>query len=125
MPAMDRILITDLRARCIIGLFDEERREKQDVLVNLSLSADLSRAARSDRVEDTVDYRALKKRILAMTEASEFRLIEALAGAIADLCLEEPPVAAVQVRVDKPSALRFARSVGVEISRDRRDRRDR
>jgi D-erythro-7,8-dihydroneopterin triphosphate epimerase len=116
---MDRILISDLSARCIIGINEEERREKQDVLINLTILADLRQAGKSDKFEDSVDYRALKKRILVMVEGSEYHLIEALAEEIAAICLEERTVMQVQVRVDKPSALRFARSVGVEITRKR------
>lgn len=114
---MDRIFIRELRARCVIGLSPEERREKQDVIVSLVLGADLRVAGRSDRFEDTVDYRAIKKRVLALVEGSQFRLLEALAEAIAQACLETPGVAEVQVTVDKPGALRFARSVAVEILR--------
>jgi FolB domain-containing protein len=116
---MDCILIRDLSARCIIGINEEERREKQDVLINLTIFADLHQAAKSDRFEDSVDYRALKKRILSMVEGSKYYLIEALAEAIAAICLEDQAVLQVQVRVDKPSALRFARSVGVDITRKR------
>lgn len=114
---MDRILINDLTARCIIGINDDERREKQDVVINLAIYADLSKAGKSDLFEDTVDYRALKKNILEMTEGSGFFLVEALAEKIAGICLEHPAVKKVKVRVDKPSALRFARTVGVEIRR--------
>ena len=118
---MDRILITDLGLRCVIGVNEEERREKQDVVINLAISADLRSAARSDRFEDTVDYRALKKQIVSLVEESQFHLVEALAEAIAGICLENRAVQQVQVRVEKPTALRFARSVGVEITRERRD----
>jgi FolB domain-containing protein len=114
---MDRILISDLLVRCIIGVRDEERREKQDVVINLSLFADLAKPGKSDRIEDAVDYSAVKKRILRMVENSQFFLVEALAEAIAEICLEQPAISRVQVRVEKPSALRFARSVGVEITR--------
>lgn len=117
--AMDRILIRDLLVRCILGVKDDERREKQDVLINLTLSANLGRAGKSDRFEDTVDYRAIKKRVAAMTESSNYFLLEALAEATARLCLEFPGIAEVTVRVEKPGALRFARSVGVEITRTR------
>ncbi len=118
---MDRILITDLLARCIIGVRDEERRDRQDVLINLSLSVDLRRAGASDRIEDSVDYRALNKQILHMAESSQFRLVEALAQAVADICLGHPSVQEATVRIEKPGALRFARSVGVEIVRQRAD----
>ncbi len=119
---MDRILVSDLSVRCILGVYDEERREKQDVLINLVIFADLRKAGKSDRFEDTVDYRALKKKILKMAEASEYHVVEALAEAVAQLCLENPAVLKVQTKVEKPSALRFARSVGVEITRTREDR---
>ncbi len=117
---MDRILIRDLLVRCIIGVNDDERREKQDVVINLAISADLSKAGKSDRFEDAMDYRDLKKRVMAMVENSRFYLLEALAEAVAALCLEHPAVSEVHVRVEKPSALRFAKSVGVEITRGRR-----
>src|SRR5512142_2049031 len=105
---MDRILISDLLVRCIVGINEDERREKQDVLINLAISADLSKAGKSDRFEDTVDYRAIKKEILRMVESSSYHLVEALAEAIAELCLGYPGVLDVQVRVEKPTALRFA-----------------
>jgi FolB domain-containing protein len=117
---MDRILISDLLVRCIIGVNEDERREKQDVVINLSISTDLAKAGKSDRFEDAVDYRGLKKRIMALAESSRFFLVEALAEAVASLCLEHPAVAQVQVKVEKPLALRFARSVGVEITRSRK-----
>lgn len=116
---MDRILINDILARCIIGVRDEERRDRQDVLINLSLSVDLRRAGMSDRIEDSVDYRALNKQILGMAESSQFHLVEALAQAVADICLGHQAVQEATVRVEKPGALRFARSVGVEIVRRR------
>lgn len=116
---MDRTIIGDLRARCIIGVYDEERREKQDVVINLVLFSDLAAAGRSDDIADAVDYRAVKKKVLALVEGSSYRLVEALAEAIADSCLGHPGVKQVQVRVDKPGALRFARTVGIEIMRPR------
>jgi FolB domain-containing protein len=116
---MDRILISDLLVRCIIGIRDDERKEKQDVLINLSLSVDLRKAGRSDRIEDAVDYAALKKRIVGMAEGSQFFLVEALAERIAEICLERREVSQARVRVEKPTALRFARNAGVEITRDR------
>jgi len=117
---MDKILIRDILARCIIGINDEERREKQDVVVNLVLWTDLANAGSTDRVEDTVDYRQIKKRVVSEIEQSSYCLLEALAERIAQLSLENPLVRQVQVTVEKPGALRFARSVGVEIVRERR-----
>lgn len=115
---MDRIFIRDLRLRCIIGIGDEERREKQDVSINIELRADLSLAGKTDRVEDSLDYRMLKKEIVTMVEGSSFHLIEALAERIANICLARGAARGVRVTVDKPGALRFARSVAVEINRE-------
>ena len=117
---MDKIRIKDLRFRCIVGINPDERHEKQDIDINLVLFTDLSLPCRTDRIEDTVDYKALKKRIRTFVEASSFNLIERLAQGIADICLEDERVSKVRVRLDKPGALRFARTVGVEIERERR-----
>ncbi len=116
---MDRVLISDLAVRCIIGVNDHERREKQAVLINLTVYTDMRAAARSDRIEDALDYRELRTRVVDLVEGSRYFLLEALAQAIADVCLEQPRVTNVTVRVDKPGALHFARSVGVEIDRER------
>ncbi len=117
---MDRIFIRDLAVRCIIGVNEDERREKQDVLINVALEADLKRAGKSDRFSDTVDYRAIKKEIYAMAESSQYFLIEALAERVAEICLQHPGVLRADVTVEKPAALRFARTVAVEIARGRR-----
>jgi len=119
---VDKIHIRDLHGRCTIGVFPEERREKQDVIVNITLEADLRTAGRTDRIDDTVDYKAIKNRVIAFVEQSACALIEALAQRIADLCLEDDRVQRVTVTVDKPGALRFARSAAVEIVRQRRVR---
>lgn len=119
---MDRILIRELSARCIVGLRPDERESKQDVVVSLALSTDLSPAGKSDVLDDSIDYRAIKKRVLALMEDSHFHLLEALAEAIAAACLETAGVYEVCVTVDKPGALRFARSVAVEIIRRRSSR---
>jgi FolB domain-containing protein len=116
---VDRIIITDIRTRCIVGVNQDERTEKQDVTINLSIYADLRKPGRSDKFEETIDYRNLKKRVLNLVENSKYFLLEALTEAVADVCLETPGVVKVLVRVDKPSALRFARSVGVEMSRQK------
>ncbi|MCJ7492324.1 MAG: dihydroneopterin aldolase [Dehalococcoidia bacterium] len=116
---MDRVLISDLAVRCIIGVNDDERREKQDVLINLTVFTDMRAVARSDSIEDAVDYRDLRTRVVEIVERSQFCLLEALAQAVADVCLEHPGVSKVMVRIDKPGALRSARSVAVEIERER------
>ena len=114
---MDRIHIRDIALRCTIGVNDEERREKQDVIITVSLHADLAKACLTDSFEHTIDYKAVKKRIVALVEASQYCLIETLAEAVARLCLEFDRVQEVDVTVEKPGALRFARTVAVEISR--------
>jgi FolB domain-containing protein len=116
---LDKILIKDLLVRCTIGVTDEERREKQDVLISLVLSVDLSAAGRHDRIEESVDYRSIKKQVFAVAERSSYRLVEALAERTAEECLKEPRVREVEVTVEKPSVLRFARTVGVQITRKR------
>ena len=115
----DRIYIRRLHARCIIGIFPEERTEKQDVYLDITMHADLRDAGASDAIEDTVDYKRVKKQVLAMVEKSECFLIEHLAEKAAALCLEEPRVERVEVVLDKPGALRFADSVAVHIVRER------
>lgn len=121
---LDRIYIRDLFLRCVIGVNAEERQEKQDVQINIVIFADLDRACRNDRLEDSVNYKTLKKKVIRLVENSEFFLIEKLAAKIADLCLDEKRVQKVRVLVDKPGALRFARSVAVEIERQRLPEQD-
>ena len=115
---MDRIVIRELLVRCVLGVDDEERREMQDVLITVTLHADLRRAGGSDRLEDAIDYRAVKKQIMAAAEGSRFKLVEALAERIAALCLGHAGVRRVDVLVEKPGSLRFARSAAVEITRE-------
>ncbi len=116
---MDRIVIKELLVRCVLGVDDEERREMQDVLITVALHADLRRAGESDRLEDAVDYRRIKKEILAAADGSRYRLVEALAERVASLCLAHAGVEQVDVTVEKPGSLRFARSAAIEITRAR------
>lgn len=118
-PQLDRVHIREIALRCIIGVNDEERLEKQDVIVSVCMHADLRQAAKTDNVADTIDYEAVEQRILGLVEGSSFRLIEALAESIAQTCLEFDRVEHVDVLIEKPSAPRFARTVGVEITRRR------
>jgi dihydroneopterin aldolase/D-erythro-7,8-dihydroneopterin triphosphate epimerase len=115
----DRIQIRGLLLRTIIGINEEERRNRQDVLINITLYADTRAAGASDDIEDAVNYRTITKRVIKRVEESSFNLVEKMAAEIAAICLEDPRVEAVDVRVEKPGALRFARSVGVEIHRSR------
>lgn len=117
----DRILIKDLLVRGILGINDWEREQPQDILLNLTLFSDLRRAGFSDDIADTVNYRTVTKKILAHVEVSTRYTVEALATDIARLCLQEAGVTRVHVRLEKPGALRFARSVGVQIDRTHED----
>lgn len=117
----DQIQIKDLMLRTIIGVNDDERRNRQDVLINITLFADTRAAGVSDDIADAVNYRTVTKRVIDLVENSRFYLVEKMVAEIADLCLENPQVHRVQVSVEKPGALRFARSVGVAIERSRDD----
>ena len=116
---MDRIFIRDLGLRCVIGVYEDERRDRQDIILNLVMAGDFSAAAKSDDIEDAVNYKDIKKAVIKLVEASQFRLIETLAEQTAAVCLAHPKVQQVTVTVDKPGALRFARSVAFEITRSK------
>ena len=116
---LDRIYIRDLTCRCIVGINPDERTNLQDVNINLVLHADLREAGATDRIDDTIDYKSVKLAVLSLVEKSTYYLVERLAERIAEVCLEDTRVEAVRVTLDKPGALRFARSVAVEIYRER------
>lgn len=116
---MDRIYIRDLAMRCIIGIYEEERNNRQDIVLNMVLAGDFSAAAKSDDIKDAVNYKDIKKQVIALVEGSQFFLIETLAERVASICLQHPKVQQVTVTVDKPGALRYARSVAYEITRSR------
>lgn len=117
----DRIFLRGLSARCIIGFIDWERRTPQTLLVDLELPCDCTRAARHDRVEDTVDYKRVAKRVLAWLPATQYQLVETLAHQLALLLLAEFSLEWVRVSVNKPGAIRDSRDVGVSIERRRTD----
>lgn len=116
--AEDRIEIRDLLVRGILGTNDWERENKQDILIQLTLFADLARAGATDSIDDTINYRTVTKEVIGHVESSARFTVEALAADLAALCLRHRGVRRVRVRVEKPGALRFARSVGVEIERE-------
>ena len=116
---MDQVFISDLSARGIIGVNDWEREKPQEMLINLVLFGDLTKAGQSDDIQDSINYRTIAKKVLAHAETAQRFTVEALAADLARLCLEEPGVQKVRVRVEKPGAVRFSRSVGVEIERER------
>lgn len=114
---MDKIFLSELKVDTIIGIWDWERRIRQTVVIDLEMSADIARAAASDDVADTLNYKSVAKRIQDFVSASEFQLVETLAERIAAIIRDEFAVAWVKVRVNKPGAIRGSRDVGVVIER--------
>ena len=116
---MDKIFIRALKTEAIIGIYDWERQVKQTVLLDIDFSADIRKAALSDSVEDTRNYKAVAKRVLNFIADSQFHLVETLAEHVAMLILEEFDVAWVSIVLSKPGAVRNSRDVGVALERDR------
>jgi len=116
---MDQIIIRDLLARGIIGVNDWEREKPQDILINIILFADLRQAGETDDLAHSVSYRTIARRVQLHAETSARLTVESLATDLARICLEDPLVERVRIRVEKPGAVRFTRSVGVEIERSR------
>ena len=114
---MDKIFIKDLVARGIIGINDWEREKPQEILINITVFTDTRAAAKSDDLADCVDYRALAKKTQHYAETAARFTVEALANDLAEICLNEKGVERAIVRVEKPGAVRFSSSVGVEIER--------
>ena len=114
---MDRVFIEDLRVETVIGIFDWEREIKQAVSLDLEMAFDIRAAARSDSIADTLDYKAVAKRLIRFIEESEFQLVEALAERCASIVLEEFPVTWLRLRLSKPGAVRGSSAVGVIIER--------
>jgi 7,8-dihydroneopterin aldolase/epimerase/oxygenase len=119
--AGDRIFLRGLQVECLIGFIEWERRIKQTVVIDIELPVDCARAAETDDVTNTVDYKRVAKRIIAFVEASEFKLVETLAHRVAMIVIEEFQLAWVRLSVNKPGAIRGSRDVGVSIERTRAD----
>ncbi len=117
---MAKIRITNLRLRTIIGTHDWEREVQQNVVINITLDYNATKAIASDDLRQTIDYKILTKQIIKEVEASQFFLLEKLAGRVLDIVTAHPAVLEAAVRVDKPQALRFADSVSVELSWSRK-----
>jgi FolB domain-containing protein len=117
---MDQVFIKDLRARGIIGINPEERVNPQDIMISITIFTDTHRAAETDSIQDCVNYRTIAKKVQAHAESAKRLTVEALANDLATICLEEPRVEKVRIRVEKPGAVRFASSVGVELERSRK-----
>lgn len=117
---MDKIFLQDLRVDTVIGIWDWERKIRQTVAIDLEMSADIRKAAASDKLEDTLNYKAVAKRVQSFVKDSSFHLVETLAEKIAAIILDEFDVEWVQVRVNKPGAIRGSKGVGVLIERGQR-----
>jgi 7,8-dihydroneopterin aldolase/epimerase/oxygenase len=119
---MDIIFLHELKVETIIGIWDWERKIRQIVVIDLEMSADIAKAAATDSVDDTLNYKQVAKRVEAFVSDSSFQLVETLAERIAGIVRDEFGVAWVRVRVNKPGAIRGSRDVGVLIERgERRD----
>ena len=117
---MDKIFLDDMRVETVIGIWEWERKIRQTVAIDLEMSADIRKAAASDEVEDTLNYKSVAKRVQAFVGESSFQLVETLAEKIAAIILDEFDVDWVRVRVNKPGAIRGAKGVGVLIERGNR-----
>jgi 7,8-dihydroneopterin aldolase/epimerase/oxygenase len=118
---VDTIFIHALKTETIVGIYEWERQVKQTVVIDLQLSADIRKAALTDSIDDTLNYKGVAKRILAFIEASQFHLVETLAEHIAMLVLEEFNVQWVSIALSKPGAIRGSKDVGVQLERSRPD----
>jgi FolB domain-containing protein len=116
---MDQVFISNLIARGIIGLNNWEREKHQEILINIILFGDLSQAGKNDDIKDGINYSTVAKKVLAHAEPAQRLTVEALAADLVHLCLDEPGVQRGRIRVEKPGAVRFSRSVGVEIEREK------
>ena len=114
---MDTIFLNDLRVETVIGIFDWERKIRQTVSIDLEMAADIRRAAASDSIDDTLDYKSVAKRLIGFVEDSDFGLVETLAERIARIVVTEFDVPRVKVTLHKPGAVRGSKDVGVVIER--------
>jgi len=118
---MDKVFIKDLLVRGIIGVTERERSQPQDIVINVVMFTDIAQGAATDDIEFCVNYRTVAKAIIAHVEKVARFTVEALATDMANICLDMPGVRKVKVMVEKPGAVRFSRSVGVEITRKKKD----
>ena len=115
----DTIFLRDLEVETVIGIYDWERQVRQTVRINLEMPTDIAKAAASDAIEDTLNYKAVAKKVIALVEGSSFQLVETMVERIAQLILADFDLDWVRVSVEKPGAVRGSRTVGVSIERHR------
>jgi dihydroneopterin aldolase len=118
---MDIVFINELRIETIIGIYDWERKVKQTVSLDLEMGTDIGKSAATDAIDDTLNYKAVAKRLIAFVEDSEYQLVETLAEKIAEIVLSEFNVPWLKLTVHKPGAVRGSRDVGVIIERGSRE----
>ncbi len=114
------IKIENLRLRTIIGLYEWEKKNKQDLIINIEIEFDGKKATKTDDINDTVDYKTINKNVIKYVEDGNFNLVERVAGGIADIIMKNNKIKKAFVKVDKPGALRFADSVSVSEIRRRK-----
>ena len=117
---MDIIYLNDLRIETVIGIFDWERQTKQTVILDIEMGTDIKKAASTDSIEDTINYKAVAKRLFAFVGESEFELVETLAERITEILLDEFSIPWCRLRLNKQGALRGVRDVGIVIERGER-----
>ena len=117
--ATDTVFVHELKVETIIGIWGWERKIRQIVSIDLEMGADIRRAAKTDSIDDTLNYKAISKRVQQFVADSEFQLVETMAEKIAELVLQEFKVPWIQVRVSKPGAIRGAKNVGILIHRSK------
>ncbi len=117
---MDIVFIRELKVDTVVGIYDWERRIRQNVVLDLDMGTDIAKAAKSDRIQDTLDYKAVAKRVSQFVSAAEFQLVETLAEKVAELVMQEFKVRWVKVALHKPGAVSGSKSVGVVIERGSR-----
>lgn len=118
---MDKIFLSQLSIECIVGIWDWERRVKQTVVIDVEMAADIRKAATTDHIDDTIDYKRVAKRLIAFVGESQYQLVETLTDQIARVIVTEFGVSWVKVRLNKRGAIRGARDVGIEIERRAED----
>ena len=117
---MDIVYLNDLRIDTVVGIYEWERRTRQTVILDIEMGADISKAAETDDISHTIDYKAVAKRLFSFVGESEFELVEKLAEGVATILLEEFKVPWCRVRLNKKGAVRGVRDVGVIIERGKR-----
>ena len=114
---MDRIFLSEMKIDTTVGIWEWEKRIKQQVIIDIEMSADIKKAAATDQIEDTLNYKAVAKSVRKLVEESSFQLVETMAEKISELVIGEHNVSWVRVKVNKPGAIRGSKGVGIIIER--------